>query len=76
MGGKAGAAITVRLAYDPAVAAVVLGMPDVAIGILERARPRGPRLWSYVIFPGLDPLPRFTRIFEESKPPNAPEAPR
>ena len=71
--------ITVRLAYDPALAAVVLGMPDVAIGILERARPRGPWLWSYLIFPGFDPLradPRFIKIFEESKPPNAPEVPR
>ncbi len=53
MGGKAGAAITVRLAYDPAVAAVVLGMPD-----------------------PLRADPRFIKIFEESKPLNAPEVPR
>jgi adenylate cyclase len=71
--------VTVRNVYDPALAAVALGMPDVAIGILERATPRGPWLWSYLIWTGFDPLrnnPRFIRIFEESKPSNAPEVPR
>ena len=71
--------ISVRNAYDPALAALSLGERDVTLGILEHATPRGPWLWSYLIFPGFDSLrtdPRFIKIFDESRPPGAPEVPR
>jgi hypothetical protein len=71
--------VTVRNVYDPALAAVALGMPELAIGILEHATPRGPWLWSYLIWSGFDPLrndARFIKIFDESKPTNAPDVPR
>lgn len=69
--------ISVRNAYDPALAA--LGLGDVAIAIVDHARPRGPWLWSYLIWADFDPIrvdPRFIKIFEESKPPGAPDIPR
>ena len=71
--------VTVRNVYDPALAAVALGMPDLAVAILEHAEPRGPWLWSYMIWPGFDALrddPRFARLFDASKPANAPDVPR
>ena len=61
-----------RNAYDVALAAVAAGEPEVALAILEQARPRGPWLWSYLILPGFDAIrtdPRFHRIYEESRPP-------
>ena len=72
-------AVTVRSVYDPALAAVALGMPELAIGILEHATPSGPWLWSYLIWSGFDPLrndARFIKNFDESKPTNAPDVPR
>lgn len=72
-------AVSVRNAYDPALAAIALGKRDVAIAILDHARPHGPWLWSYLIWPGFDPLrtdPRFIKIFDESQPPGAPAVPR
>lgn len=78
-GGVPDSAVPVRNAYDPALAALVLGRRDVALTILEKASPRGPWLWSYLIFPGFDSLrsnPRFITVYEESKPPGAPEVPR
>ena len=70
-GGIPRTPIPVRNSYDPALAAITLGRTDLGITILEHARPRGPWLWSYLIIPGFDSLradPRFSRVFEESKP--------
>lgn len=73
------AAISVRNAYDPSLAALALGMRDVAVGILDHARPRGAWLWSYLYWPDFDPLrgdPRFARVFDEARPPGVPEVPQ
>ena len=66
--------IDVRDGYELALALVATGQHDRAIDLLERVRPRGPWLWSYLLFPGFDPIrstPRFQRVFEESRPPGA-----
>jgi TolB-like protein len=68
------ARIRVRDAYGFALAAVALGHRDVALTIVERAEPRGPWLWSYLIFEGFDPIraePRFRRVIDEARPPGA-----
>ena len=64
----------VRNAWECALAAVALGERDLALDILERTRPRGPWLWSYLIWEGFDPIrrdPRFRRIIDEARPPGA-----
>ena len=70
--------ISVRNAYDPVLAAANLGMTDVAIGILQQARPRGAWLWSYLYWKDFDVLrsdPRFAHIFATAQPPGAPKVP-
>jgi len=73
------ATIGVRDAWELASAATAIGEKKLAIDLLERTRPRGPWLWSYLIFEGFDPLrtdSRFRRIIDEARPPGAvdPEA--
>ena len=61
-------------AWPVAHAAVALGNRALALDILERARPRGPSLWGYLILEGFDPIradPRFQRIVDEARPPGA-----
>jgi TolB-like protein/Tfp pilus assembly protein PilF len=70
--------ITVRVGWELAAALCALGDNDRAIGILERVRPQGPWLWSYLVFPEFDRLrtdPRFQRIYAAAAPPGAPPVP-
>jgi TolB-like protein/Tfp pilus assembly protein PilF len=70
--------VTVRIGWELAAALTALGDTDRAIGVLERVRPRGPWLWSYLVFPDFDRLradPRFQRIFAAAAPPGAPPVP-
>ena len=59
---------------SPALAAVALGDADLAMTLLERTRPRGPWLWSYLILEGFDPIrgdPRFKKLLDDTRPPHA-----
>ncbi len=70
--------VLVRDGYELGLSLMALGERDHALAFLERVRPRGPWLWSYLILPGFDPVradPRFQRIFAESRPPGAPNLP-
>ena len=76
-GGSSGV-VGVRVGYAVALAAIALGDRELALSALERTRPRGPWLWSYLIFPGFDPLrgdPRFRAVYLEAKPAGAPDPP-
>jgi TolB-like protein/tetratricopeptide (TPR) repeat protein len=60
--------------WNLALAAAALGDADLAMTLLERTRPRGPWLWSYLILEGFDPLradPRFRKLLDETRPPGA-----
>jgi TolB-like protein len=73
-----GGPVTVRVGWELAAALTALGDTDRAIGLLERIRPRGPWLWSYLVFRDFDRLradTRFQRIFDEAAPPGAPPLP-
>jgi eukaryotic-like serine/threonine-protein kinase len=64
----------VRDAWELAMAAVGVGRTDVALDILEHTWPRGPWLWSYLIFEAFDPIrnnPRFRGIIDDARPPGA-----
>lgn len=64
--------------YQLAVALAASGRTDAALDLLERIRPRGAWLWSYLITPDFDPVranPRFARLIEECRPPGAPRMP-
>lgn len=70
--------LSVRVGWELGAALVAVGETDRAIGLLERIRPRGPWLWSYLVFPEFDPLrtdPRFQRTYREAAPPGAPAVP-
>ena len=70
--------VSVRVGWELGAALTALGETDRAIGLLERIRPRGPWLWSYLVLPDFDPLradPRFQRIYGEATPPGAPPVP-
>lgn len=57
---------------DVAAALAIAGDHERALAIVERVRPRGPRLWSVLRRPELDPIrshPRFRRVLEDSRPP-------
>ncbi|MGH7548877.1 MAG: tetratricopeptide repeat protein [Gemmatimonadales bacterium] len=57
------------------MAFLALGSQDQALTQLERARPRGASLWFVLQWPEFDvlrPDPRFQRLVEESRPPDAP----
>ena len=76
-GGSPGV-VGVRVGYAVALAAIALGDRELALSALERTRPRGPWLWSYLIFPGFDPIrsdPRFRAVYLEAKPAGAPDPP-
>jgi len=65
--------IPVRDGYELALALVSVGERDAALALLERIRPRGPWLYSYLFFPAFDPVradPRFQRLAAEIAPPN------
>ena len=73
-GGVLPAVLDVRNAWPVAHTAIALGNRDLALDILERARPRGPTLWNYLVLEGFDPIraePRFKRIVDEARPPGA-----
>jgi len=58
--------------YWISAALVAIGERERALVLLERIRPRGVKLWSYLRYPEFDPLrgdPRFQQIFTESRPP-------
>jgi len=60
--------------WNLALAAAAVGDADLALSMLERTRPRGPWLWSYLVLEGFDGLrgdPRFRRLLDESRPPGA-----
>ncbi len=66
--------VWVRDGYNLAQAAIALGWHDRAIRILEKTRPCGPWLWSYLILPSFDPIrsdPRFRKIIDKARPPGA-----
>ena len=70
--------VTVRVGWELVAALAALRETDRAIGLLERIRPRGPWLWSYLVLPDFDPLradPRFQRVYSEAAPPGAPPVP-
>ena len=67
--------VPVRVGYETALALVALGDRDRALALLERVRPRGAWLWSYLVMPWFDQLradPRFQRLVREAAPPGAP----
>ncbi len=67
--------LAVREGFETALALVALGERGRALDLLERIRPRGAWLWSYLVMPLFDPLradPRFQRLVRESAPPGAP----
>lgn len=70
--------VLVRDGYELALALIAAGEADAGLAVLERTRPHGPWLWSYLVFTGFDSVrrdPRFQRIFAESSPPNPPRVP-
>ncbi len=70
--------ISVRDGYELAGGLVGAGLHQQALDVLERIRPRGAWLWSYLPFPDYDPIrsdPRFQRIYDEARPPGAPRLP-
>ena len=70
--------LAVRDGQELAAALVQCGQLPDALDLLERIRPRGPWLWSYLWFPEFDPLrgdPRFQRLVAEAAPPDAPRIP-
>jgi TolB-like protein/Tfp pilus assembly protein PilF len=72
------ATIGVRGMYEFALAAIALGERDLALTILEHVRPRGPWLWSYLVWEGFDPIradPRFQAVYREARPAGAPDPP-
>jgi hypothetical protein len=70
--------VNVRDGYELALGLVAVGQHDRALDLLERIRPRGPWLWTYLVFPGFDPVragARFQRIYQETRPPGAERIP-
>ncbi|HEY2804577.1 MAG TPA: hypothetical protein VGI92_01840 [Gemmatimonadales bacterium] len=70
--------VSVRDGYEAALALIGTGQNERALALLAKTRPVGAWLWTYLVFPGFDPVrndPRFQRIFAEARPPNAPTLP-
>ena len=60
--------------WNLALAAAAIGDADLAVALLERTRPRGAWLWSYLILEGFDGLranPRFRKLLDDARPPGA-----
>ncbi len=67
--------VSVRDGFETALALAALGDRSRALDLLERVRPRGAWLWSYLVMPWFDALrvePRFQRLVREAAPPGAP----
>jgi tetratricopeptide (TPR) repeat protein len=67
--------LTVNEGWLLGTALVTLGEHERALDLLERVRPRGGMLWFRLRWPAFDALrahPRFQRLVEESRPPEAP----
>jgi hypothetical protein len=66
--------IGVREGYDLVLALLATGQRDRALALLEKVKPVGPWLWSYLVFPDFDSVrhdPRFERVYRASRPPRA-----
>ena len=64
--------------YQSSLAMIATGRRDEGLAVLERIKPRGAWLWSYLVMPGFDPVradPRFVKLVDESRPPGAAKAP-
>lgn len=60
--------------YQAALAQLAIGERDEGLKTLERIKPRGAWLWSYLIMPGFDPVrsdPRFVKLIGDARPPGA-----
>jgi tetratricopeptide (TPR) repeat protein len=60
--------------YQTALALIATGRRDDGLKTLERIKPRGAWLWSYMIMPSFDPVradPRFVKLLDEARPPGA-----
>jgi TolB-like protein/Tfp pilus assembly protein PilF len=63
--------VSVRTGWELAAALAATGQADRAVAVLERIRPRGAWLWSYLVFSSFDVLrsdPRFQRLYAEIRP--------
>jgi TolB-like protein/Tfp pilus assembly protein PilF len=68
----------VREGYDLVLALLATGQRDRALALLEKVKPVGPWLWSYLVFPDFDPVrrdPRFERVYRASRPQRAVDPP-
>ena len=64
--------------YQSVSALIAIGRRDEGLAVLERIKPRGAWLWSYLVMPGFDAVradPRFVKLVDESRPPGAPRTP-
>jgi hypothetical protein len=60
--------------YQTAAALIAMSRHEEGLTILERVKPRGAWLWSYLIMPGFDAVrtaSRFVKLVDESRPPGA-----
>jgi tetratricopeptide (TPR) repeat protein len=67
--------VAMREGTEIGLALIALGDRARALDLLERVRPRGAWLWSYLVMPFYDPVrtdPRFQRLVREAAPPGAP----
>jgi TolB-like protein/Tfp pilus assembly protein PilF len=71
----AGARLSPQVGSSVAAILAALGEREQALNVLEAVRPRGGRLWFYMRMAELDALrgdPRFQRLVEAARPPEAP----
>jgi TolB-like protein/tetratricopeptide (TPR) repeat protein len=77
--GVAGAdSVSIRDGVELSLSLIAVGRRDEGLAMLERTRPRGAWLWSYLWFPGFDVVrqdPRFRRVYQQCKPADAADPP-